>query len=306
MAKKRKSLQLSEAELRRMLMERRRQDRERRMQAFLHEGKLLPSDHESAEAQGGDALAPTRVHPADELHLEGIGSSRAKSPADRLLLFVEILAVIGLVIIFVNGLNLLGELNTEVAALFEEVPSSSPTPLLQAVVLPSGHTAPGEEGGARPNEAEIPQHLRPQVQSYMASLVVPTPGPQQAVSIRIDALEISAPIVQGDGWEELKRGVGQHLGGANPGENGNLVLAGHNDIFGEVFRHLDKLQTGDEIVVNSQQRTYTYVVSSTIVVSPTFVEVMNQTPDATLTLISCYPYLVDNQRIIVQAELKTN
>ena len=306
MAKKGKSPELSEAELRRMLMERRRQDRERRMEAFLREGELLPIDHEGAEAPGGDPLALTRVHPADELHLEGIGSSRPKSPADRLLLFVEILAVLGLAIVFVNGLNLLGELNTEVAALFNEQPSSSPTPLLQAVVLPSGHTAPGEEGGARPNEAEIPQHLRPQVQSYIASLVVPTPGPQQAVSIRIDALEISAPIVQGDGWEELKRGVGQHIGSANPGENGNLVLAGHNDIFGEIFRHLDQLAPGDEIVIHSDQRSFTYVVSNTLVVSPTFVEVMNSTPNSTLTLISCYPYLVDNQRIIVQASLKSN
>jgi sortase A len=306
MAKKGKSPELSEAELRRLLLERRRQDRERRLEAFLREGELLPTDSEGAETTEGDLLAPRRVHPADKLKLDAAPRDRPKSRTDRLLLFVEILAVIGLGIVFINGLNALAELNTEVAALFEDQPAGSPTPLLQAVVLPSGHTPPGEAGGARPNEAEIPQHLRPQLQSYTASIVVPTPGPQHAISIRIDALEVSAPVVQGDGWEELKRGVGQHIGSANPGENGNLVLAGHNDIFGEVFRHLDQLKPGDEIVINSEQLSFTYVVASTLVVSPTAVEVMAPTPTSTLTLISCYPYLVDNQRIIIQAELKAN
>jgi len=306
MAKKGKSPELSEAELRRLLLERRRQDRKRRMEAFLREGELLPSDREGAEAIEGDLLAPRRVHPDDKLKLAAAPRPRPNSRADRLLLFVEILAVIGLVIVFINGLTTLGELNAEVAALFDDQPAGSPTPLLQAVVLPSGHTPPGEAGGARPNEAEIPQHLRPQLQSYTASIVLPTPGPQQAVSIRIDALEVSAPIVQGDSWEELKRGVGQHIGSANPGENGNLVLAGHNDIFGEVFRHLDQLKPGDEIVINSAERSFTYVVGNTLVVSPTAVEVMAPTPTSTLTLISCYPYLVDNQRIIIQANLVSN
>ena len=306
MAKKGKSPELSEAELRRLLLERRRQDRERRMQAFLRDSELLPSETEDAETSEGDLLSPARVHPDHKLKLAAEAQSRPKSAADRLLLFVEFLAVIGLVLVFINGLSLLGDLNAEVAALFDEQPATSPTPLLQAVVLPSGHTPPGDAAGARPNEAKIPAHLRPQLQSYNASLIVPTPGPQQAVSIRIRAIDVNAPIVQGENWEALKRGVGQHIGTAGPGENGNMVLAGHNDIFGEVFRHLDQLQVGDEIVINSAEQTFTYVIHNTLVVSPTFVEVMAQTPDSSLTLISCYPYLVDSQRIIIQARLKTN
>jgi sortase A len=31
--------------------------------------------------------------------------------------------------------------------------------------------------------------------------------------------------------------------------------------------------------------------------------VMDQTTDATVTLISCYPYMVDNKRIVVFAKL---
>src|SRR5690606_13792916 len=101
----------------------------------------------------------------------------------------------------------------------------------------------------------------------------------------------------------LKRGVGQHLGSANPGENGNLVLSGHNDIYGEVFRHLDRLQPGDEIVVFSAQNSYTYTITGRLLVAPTFVEVMFPTSNASITLISCYPYMINTQRIIIQGEL---
>jgi len=39
------------------------------------------------------------------------------------------------------------------------------------------------------------------------------------------------------------------------------------------------------------------------IVEPTYVSVMDPTARPTITLISCYPYLVDNQRIVVFAEL---
>jgi sortase A len=112
-----------------------------------------------------------------------------------------------------------------------------------------------------------------------------------------------APVVQGDGWEQLKRGVGQHIGSANPGERGNLVLSAHNDIYGERFRDLDQLSPGDEIVVYTATSVYTYRVTSIRILEPTDVSVMNPTQRRTITLISCYPYMVDNQRIVVTGEL---
>ena len=85
-----------------------------------------------------------------------------------------------------------------------------------------------------------------------------------------------------------------------------LVSVSFRQRYQFVFRHLDQLEVGDEIVINSEEQSFTYIVHNTLVVSPTFVEVMAQTESFSLTLISCYPYLVDNQRIIVQASLKTN
>jgi sortase A len=171
------------------------------------------------------------------------------------------------------------------------------------VILPSGHTPPNSPGGSQPNEAEIPAHLRPLFLS-MAEIPIPTPGPEQATQIQIAAINVDAPIVQGDSWEQLKKGVGQYIGSADPGQPGNMVLSAHNDVYGEIFRHLDELQPGDQIIIFTLQHSFTYMVSETQIVKPTDVEVMASTPDPTLTLISCYPYMIDNKRIIVRATLE--
>jgi sortase A len=209
---------------------------------------------------------------------------------------------VGLVLILLSGLGALGELNAEVGAALEG-PTAQPTALLSVVVLPSGHTPPTSPEGATFNVAEIPENLRPFVES-LPVVGLPTPGPEQARSVYIPALWTSpAPVVQGDGWEQLKRGVAQHLGTADPGDAGNMVFSAHNDIFGELFRDLDRLAPGDEVRVSTATREYVYRVTGTEIVEPTDVHVMNPTARATLTLISCYPYLIDNKRIAVFAEL---
>lgn len=297
MAKKSKTLHLEEGELRRMLLERRSADRKRRVAAYAQAGELLPLDAEATEGVVAEPLAGTRIHADADLRLAPPKTSRARLWVERSLLVIELLAVAGLGYIFLNGLDLLGQLNTEV----NTTPSAAP--LLGPVVLPSGHTAPSAGNAAAPNEAEIPEHLRPLVQAYTAALMLPTPGPEQALGISIPRLGLNAPVVQGDDWEALKRGVGQHIGSANPGENGNLVLSGHNDIYGEVFRHLDQLEPGDEIVILTAETRYIYTVTQRQLVAPTFVEVMFPTTDATITLISCYPYMINTQRIIIKGEL---
>jgi sortase A len=303
-AKKSKVPELSESELRRQLLEHRQQDRARRLQAFGKSGQLLPADAKRAELPGGDPLRGLNVHDAPALKLEG---RRAATWGDRVLLAIELLAAAGLVYIFFNGLGVLDTLNREMASSFALAApgTAGPTPLLGPVVLPSGHTAPQEGQPARPNEAEIPEHLRVQMQVYSASIQIPTPGPEQALGLRIEAIGVNAPIVQGDDWEALKRGVGQHIGTANPGQNGNLVLTGHDDIYGEVFKELDQLEPGDEVTVFTATHSYTYIITETQIVAPTDVHVMDATPGATLTLISCYPYRIDTQRIVVFAELES-
>jgi sortase A len=221
------------------------------------------------------------------------------------LLIVEIGAVIGLLYVLINSANALQTINNGVAQAIAQppLPSPPPTPLITAIVLPEGHTPPTSPGGAQPNLAEIPENLRPLVQS-LPPIVIPTPSPKQAIRMVIAAINIDAPVVQGDSWEQLKKGIAQHLGTGDPGQPGNMVVSAHNDIFGELFRDLDRLKPGDEVYVYTQAQKFTYRIAGTRLVAPTEVSVMNPTVSPTLTLISCYPYLVDTQRIVVFAELK--
>jgi len=296
---------LSEQELRRLLLDKRHDSRQRRLERFRRTGRAVSLAPDLPPA----AFDEWRTQLPDEGQVDGAGTFGSpplkRRWFDGLLLFVEILAVLGLAGLLFNGFGLLRTLNQEVvAALRQEQDTPTATPLITAVVLPSGHTPPSAAGGAQFNEAEIPEHLRPLVQS-LANLPVPTPGPQQAVQIDIPAIAVQNwPVVQGDGWEQLKKGVGQHIGSANPGENGNVVLAGHDDVFGEVFRNLDKLQPGDQVILYTMQQQFIYRVTETRIVDPSQVDVMNSTSDPTVTLISCYPYMVDKQRIVVFATLQ--
>lgn len=304
MARNKPAEELTVEELRRLLIEKRRAERQTRLEQYRRSGRvILVEPQPAANPLENMRSEPTDENEADEEKAVSRPLRHNRRPwLDRLLFIIEIAAVLGLVFVLFNGFTLLRTLNKEVASVLV-LPSLTPTPLITAVILPSGHTPPNSPGGVQPNDAEIPEHLRPLVQA-LASLPVPTPGPEQAVRIQIPVLGIDAPIVQGDGWDQLKKGVAQHIGTPNPGSNGNLVLSAHNDVFGEIFRDLDKLKTGDQVIMFTNQQTFTYIVRQSQIVEPTQTEVMSPTKEAVVTLISCYPYMVDNQRIVVTAYLQ--
>ena len=298
MARRRSADELTADELRQLLIEKKRAERKARLDHYRRTGRTILLQPQPADRPLESLRAGRLVDDDDEEETPAAAGAPRRRWYDRLLFVVEIGAVLGLVLILLSGFNLLRSLNQETSSVLLQ-PTLTPTPLITAVILPSGHTPPNSPGGVQPNEAEIPEHLRPLVQS-LANLPAPTPGPEHAVRIQIPAINVDAPIVQGDGWEQLKKGVGQHIGSTNPGQSGNVVLSAHNDIFGEIFRDLDQLKNGDQIIVFTSQRTYTYTVRQTQIVEPTQVEVMAPTTEAAVTLISCYPYLVDNKRIVVR------
>ena len=283
---------LSIEELERVLSVRRAAVRAERLRRYRDAGRALPGSPEVEISEG-------------EHQSSGWQWMRLGWMGNALLAFVELLAVAGLIYV---GYQLWADrnlLNREAQQLMQAGAATlAPTPSITAVVLPGGHTPPNAAGGAQFNEAEIPEHLRPLVQAAQPISIPPTPGPRQAVRIQISAIGVDAAVVRGDSWEQLKKGVGQQLGTTDPGQGGNLVLSAHNDIFGEIFRYLDKLQPGDLVTLQTTVEKFNYRITGTEVVEPTDVRVLSSTTAPTLTLISCYPYLVDNKRIVVFAELQ--
>ncbi len=221
---------------------------------------------------------------------------------DKSLLVIEIGVLVGLILVLVSTLLTLREINREsTLAQQAQLPTLVPTPLIRVAILPSGHTPPNSPGGPAP--AEVPAHLRGLVEA-ITPLPMPTRGPEQAVRIRIPAIGVDAPVVEGDDWETLKQGAGHHIGSANPGERGNCIISAHNDIYGEIFRDLPKLDLGDEVLLYTVSQVYRYVVTQKRVIEPTEVSVMYPTSSPVLTLISCYPYGIDTHRIVVIGELE--
>jgi sortase A len=311
MARQRSVESLSADELRQLLIKKRRSERQARLENYRHTGRVIDLEPErrpqpvSGRPQPALGRQQSFDNSSDTPPVETVVPAPANPRhvwADRLLLAIEIVGVLGLIFVLLNGASLLNALNHEVATALQP-PALTPTPLIEAVVLPGGHTPPNSPDGARPNDAEIPANLRARVQA-IADIPVPTASPQSAQRIRIPAINVDAAVVQGDSWEDLKRGVGQHVSSADPGENGNLVLSAHNDIYGEIFRDLDKLQAGDEIIIATSQQEFVYTVQQVQIVDPTRTDLMASTQEAVTTLISCYPYMVDNKRIVVTAYLQ--
>ncbi|MBN1659694.1 MAG: class D sortase, partial [Anaerolineae bacterium] len=251
-----------------------------------------------AERQRNYDLAPVNRHGQRKKSRQPVSRSRWQRVRDRALLLLEVGALLGLVAVVVASLLNMQSLNADYASASSAglaAPTATP---LAGGILPGGH-APPEEPGA------VPAHLRDLVSGQVPpAITIPTPGPEAPTRILIPAIQVDALIVAGDGPDQLKLGVGHANYSANPGERGNMVLSAHNDIYGEIFRRLDDLELGDEVVIYAGDHPYRYVVTAKQIIDESQVEVLAPTTKPVVTLISCYPYMVDTHRIAVIAELQ--
>lgn len=114
-------------------------------------------------------------------------------------------------------------------------------------------------------------------------------------------------------WQVAKYAVGQHRGSANPGEGGNVVLAGHVGGFGKVFRDLYYIKPGDQITLYSGDQQYLYTVKEHLVVTEEGVSPEQHAANAAyiaptnqevVTLVTCWPLTGPkkySQRVIIRA-----
>jgi len=159
---------------------------------------------------------------------------------------------------------------------------------------------------------------------------VPTPTPGRVLPagappdrIVIPDIGLDAPVVpigwhveERDGqkvsvWDSPDYAAGWHNTSAYPGNSGNVVLNGHNNIRGEVFRYLIDLEPKAIIQLYVGDTVYHYVVSEKQLLKergePSEVRYQNAqwiapTPDERLTLVTCWPYTSNTHRLIIVAE----
>ena len=120
--------------------------------------------------------------------------------------------------------------------------------------------------------------------------------------LEIPRIGLSAVVAEGDDENTLKVAVGHLPDTPLPWQEGNTALAGHRDTF---FRPLRRIQPGDLIRLATRRGTFRYRVIGQMVVEPDELWVLDSSPRADLTLITCYPFNYAGpapRRFIVHAE----
>lgn len=136
------------------------------------------------------------------------------------------------------------------------------------------------------------------------------------INQNVPIVSVSSESLLKRDWKALERemqtalqdGVVHYPGTSVPGQKGNIVVTGHSSYFPwdpgrfkDVFALLHSVKIKDQIVVYYNQKKYVYVVSNIRVVLPEDIEVLKQTPNDQLTLITCTPVGTNLKRLIVTA-----
>ncbi|MDE6103657.1 MAG: class D sortase [Oscillospiraceae bacterium] len=134
-----------------------------------------------------------------------------------------------------------------------------------------------------------------------SKIIYPSFGAQYA-TIKIDSIDLEAPVYFGSTDELLKLGVCQYLGSVFIGEKGNVVLDAHCNTF---FLNLGDVKVGDIIVLTTSYGEFTYKMKESTIFKDTNNELIAPTSDDRLTLYTCYGNLLGptEDRLAVICEL---
>jgi sortase A len=135
----------------------------------------------------------------------------------------------------------------------------------------------------------------------------PAPHAQEPIvelgTIEIPKIGVSASMFEGVSLTVLDHGPGHWPGTAQPGHTGNVVIAGHRTSHSKPFRNIDQLVPGDQVILVNGEGRFVYSVTSTEVVDPTALRILDQTTDRTATLFACHPPGSTRQRLVVHLTL---
>jgi sortase A len=185
--------------------------------------------------------------------------------------------------------------------------------LLVVVGLIAGCGRPSEAAAASPpapppNKAVVMHPAQPGV--LPERLVIP------AIDLDTPVVELGWSTAQNQAgavfseWEVAEYAAGWHKNSARLGEPGNMVMSGHNNILGAVFRELDQLRRGETIIVAAEEVQQRYVIDQVMIVPEKHASLeqrkanarwMGQFDDDRLTLVSCWPRDDNTHRVIVVA-----
>lgn len=200
-------------------------------------------------------------------------------------------------------------------------PTETPAPVAEALSLADNPLVVVEEETAPPAEVEAPA---PAPEAPPAPPTPQTTDGTRLTRLVVDSIGLDTDVIE-VGWTDVtENGVtsnvwvvadyvaGWHKNSALPGQGGNIVLSGHHNIKGEVFRYIVDLEPGAIITLYDQEgRTFNYFVEDKFIVKdkgePEAIRRENAKwigpfNEERLTLVTCWPYTNNTHRVIVIAK----
>jgi sortase A len=213
----------------------------------------------------------------------------------------------------------------DASELAESTPVTIPALATQAPVPTSTPTAAPTATHARTNA--VPPIVASPAQASATAVPQPASTPTPAlpsathktissVGIDTNVVDVGYQIVTIEGRSVRQLQVADYAAGhdalsANPGEGGNIVISGHDDWKGEVFKNLHNAKLGDEVLLTTPAATHRYVITEIIYRKDVGVPLADRLaagqylapmPEERVTLVTCWPYGVDTHRLIVVAK----
>ncbi|MGQ9684220.1 MAG: sortase domain-containing protein [Anaerolineae bacterium] len=211
-------------------------------------------------------------------------------------------------------------------------PTAQPSPTLEptATQVPPTDTPPTAVPPTAVPPTAVPAREIPPTDvpptAVPPTAVPPAPlGPASTAPTHIEApaIGLSVPVVamgfqeidlgggvKGTGWLVPVNAAGWQEGSALPWNPGNMVICGHSNTGGAVFRGLGNLNLGDLVLVHVGKMAYPYTISESVLVREAGASVEERiangrwiapTADERLTLITCWPPDGASHRLILVA-----
>ena len=273
-----------------------------------------------------------------------------------------VLIAAGIVLLLIAGINLgyrQWERQRLLARLTRTAPTATataapiatptPTPAKQPTAIPTATPKPTEPSTPAVTTMTSPTPQPTATPTATAIPPTPTPAitPQPPVRIVIPDLDIDAPVVE-MGWKVVEASgeqrtewdlstiengkVGHLINSALPGQPGNVVLSGHHNIEGKVFKNISLAWSDEDaelledgitwrspvldgrtiIIYDAAGRKFRYVIEGMYKLPDKDVSEEQRrenarfiapTSEPTLTLVTCWPYNDNTHRIVVVARL---
>ena len=207
---------------------------------------------------------------------------------------------------------------TPALATHTPVPSPVATAASTATAAPTATSARATAAApivAAPTQApgaELPQAVATPQPELPGATHIAIPS----VGINTKVVDVGYQVITVEGQSVRQLQVADYAAGhdalsANPGAGGNIVISGHDDWKGEVFKNLHEVKLGDQVLLTTPEATHRYVITEIIYRKDVGVPLADRLaagqylapmPEERVTLVTCWPYGVDTHRLIVVAK----